>query len=563
MKMKNERLLAFILTGVLILISSCLKDKGREGLARIKDFSKASPTSSEFCSSFIPDSAIDTADTTICLSSCDDGSHLGDEGELANLDQEIDDSGVGPETIAFLKEMIGSAAGICFEDVIERPSGQIFVKRNYCSCLNGKPDLINDCNAFCASKTDSTPVLFGSVTVGASVELNSELRDLDGWCKNELTGSDQGAPSCVMELSDEVNITNINITTSAGSNSFSANIANLPLNKTFIAKLREVSSGATSNEFQIRRVEPENDENGGTRTPLKITPVSMYTCIDRSGSCGLLQDPDEIYVCGFRRFFYFPSNSTPLSMPPGNQFVICHDTQFGINDSPLIPRLELIPQHYSLWSLSDIRFADQDDDKSPDINRMIKDRLVSEFNDARNINIFGLFNWPNRPSGGGQSSAPAAPNVGFYMQPFVDSISGRGFCPKQTHYNGADPLFKILKEVVGVDTEGIYLAVKEPEASDTGQQGLGVMIIRENLLNKIWFYFENGQHFVPDEVTAAQKTIMYYWPPDPVDPYTRKSTQKVYIVRSPEEIGNNGLTSGLPTVIRPPDKRFGCVPSLD
>ena len=83
-------------------------------------------------------------------------------------------------------------------------------------------------------------------------------------------------------------------------------------------------------------------------------------------------------------------------------------------------------------------------------------------------------------------------------------------------------------------------------------------------LRKIWFYYENNQHLEPDDFAAENKTIMFYWPPDINDPYVRKSTQYIYTVRSSENIGSgdaNG-SSDLQTSIRPPDKRFGCVPSL-
>ena len=56
---------------------------------------------------------------------------------------------------------------------------------------------------------------------------------------------------------------------------------------------------------------------------------------------------------------------------------------------------------------------------------------------------------------------------------------------------------------------------------------------------------------------------MFYWPPDITDPYVRKSTQEIYTVRSAEEIGTKEEKgNGLQTSIRPPDKRYGCAPSI-
>jgi hypothetical protein len=154
------------------------------------------------------------------------------------------------------------------------------------------------------------------------------------------------------------------------------------------------------------------------------------------------------------------------------------------------------------------------------------------------------------------------------MQPWINGTTGRAFCPTQENYNGTDPTFKIMKDVVGVDTEGLYLAEKEPEVltTDDGTSTPApqdVLIIREGLLKQIWFYYENNTHFVPDAITATQKTIYFYWPADPINPLIRKSTQKIYTVRAPDEIGKNGSQTGLTSTIRPSDRRFGCVPALD
>ncbi len=195
----------------------------------------------------------------------------------------------------------------------------------------------------------------------------------------------------------------------------------------------------------------------------------------------------------------------------------------------------------------------------------------------RDVNIFGEFRWPSAPanpstsdgaSAGGAASPTQAPLLGFFMQPWIDSSTGRGYCPKQAQYNGTDPLFRILKEVVGVDTEGLYIALKEEEILNTSSGTAvpapqDILFIREGLLRQIWFYYENGQHFTPNDTTANQKTIMFYWPADPVNPYVKKSTQKIYTIRASDSLSAAQNAGALRTSIRPPDKRFGCVPAID
>jgi hypothetical protein len=236
--------------------------------------------------------------------------------------------------------------------------------------------------------------------------------------------------------------------------------------------------------------------------------------------------------------------------------------------------LKLIPQHFSVWDINDPRFADTDGNGKEDINDILQRRLFNEYGVNTPLKIFGVLNWPNVipfPTGGSSSSSSGtAPKMGYFMQPWVNSQTGTGFCPTQAHYNGSDPVFRVMKEHIGVDTEGMFLSEREPLVIANSDGTLAsappdVMIIRENLLKKIWFYFENGRHFVPDDFSAANKTIMFYWPPDLQNPYTRKSTQFIYTIRSPETIGQaagGGSGSGPATSVKPPDKRFGCVPSL-
>jgi len=574
-EVKKTTLQTTLIFLVLGLLASCVGgDSGRKGLPRIKDFSKTGGTAeNEFCTFFITEDAVINGDQSVCLAACpDDGTKPGTADQIQSLKDDIAatkaDGQIDDATEAFLTTMIDTAEGVCMQPQVVRPDGEVFIKRDFCSCLQGKADIINNCEGFCAGKASiTTPTLFGSVDVGPTIQINSLLGNLHNWCTIELPDTNQPAPNCVIEAFDGLTTNTLDITTFSNSNAFQANLTSLAKNKTYVAVIKETGSGAQSNEFQIRRVDPPEDNNEDTTTPLKIMPVSQYTCLNRTGSlqdgtqCGELSGSDEIFNCGTREFYYFASNNAPPPMPPGAHFILCHDPQFGKDDSPLHPRLELIPQHIAMWDQSDIRFADQNGDSRPDINQMIQDRLANEFGVTRTINIFGLFTWPNKPATSGGSGTP--PNVGFYMQPWIDSQTGRGFCPKQEQYNGNDPTFKIMKEVVGVDTEGIYLSVKQPEASDQQEGGNKLQLIREGLLRKIWFYFENGQHFVPDDITASQKTIMYYWPPDVNDPYVQKSTQKIYTVRAPEDINSNGASSGLVTTVRPPDKRFGCVPSMD
>ena len=182
---------------------------------------------------------------------------------------------------------------------------------------------------------------------------------------------------------------------------------------------------------------------------------------------------------------------------------------------------------------------DTDGNTKSDINDDLQKRILDEYNVTRNVNMFMLFRWPNVVAfGSGPSSNGSAQSIGYIMQPWTSAITGRAFCPTQEHYNGTDPLFRVMKEAIGVDTEGLYIGEREPlvmvNDGKLEQAKQDIIFIRENLLHKIWFYYENGQHFIPNEITAGQKSIMFYWP-DIVNPYIRKSTQYIYIGKVLEE----------------------------
>jgi len=544
-----KKLGSYLFVSLLVLnLTACVSGDGRKGKPTISSSSQGS-TSGGCDQDFFLLSSGDT-----CVTTCPEDTFQPTGTELADI--------TATQT-AEIQAIIAASAGICVDNStkIVRPTDEVYINKDFCACKGSVPDIINNCESFCAANASDTPTLFVNTTMGPNISLNEGLGNLHNWCNVEI-GDGLTGPACFLEVFDGNGTTDLSIENSSGSNSFSVNISSLAINKTYVATLKEKGSGsnAKSQSFQIRRINYSTDPVAD-ETPLKIMPISQYTCLTRAGT---QVDAGNLYENAARLHYYFASNNNPPSQPPGNPFLFCHDVaQYGENDSPLHDRLELIPQHFAFWDQADIRFADQNANSRADINETIQQRLLDEHGITKTINIFGLLTWPNRPNIDGP-----APNLGFYMQPWIDPVSGRAFCPDQTNYNSTDKLFNILKEVVGVSTEGIYMAVKEPELL-TNQDDTPVLaptdiiIIRENLLKKVWFYYENNQHFVPDDITATQKTIHFYWPADTVNPYIKKSTQKIYTVRRPTELNVGADQVGLSTSVAPADKRFGCAPALD
>ena len=159
---------------------------------------------------------------------------------------------------------------------------------------------------------------------------------------------------------------------------------------TYIAKIVEVTSGSDSSTFQVRRLDEDNSQefNG----PLAVHHVSQYTCITRSGTSDGI---NFSWLNALRLHYYYSPNDPPPSLPPvTNGQVYCHDVNLhGYSDSPLYDRLEHIPHHFSVWNYRDTRFVDTDGNEKEDINDILAQRLLDEYNIKREVQIFGTLKW--------------------------------------------------------------------------------------------------------------------------------------------------------------------------
>src|SRR5689334_18990747 len=131
----------FVLLAGLVLASGCIGDPGvnkKRGL--VKDFSITDNTVGCGTGLLI----LSQSDT--CTTACSTGTHKASATELADAKSKA-------ATDANLLAKINGSAGLCVDDVVNiaRPTNQIDIKSDFCSCINGKSDIINDCSSFCAS----------------------------------------------------------------------------------------------------------------------------------------------------------------------------------------------------------------------------------------------------------------------------------------------------------------------------------------------------------------------------------------------------------------------------
>lgn len=553
-----------ILTATMIAATSCIGDQSvakRRGL--VKDFSVVTTNKNGCGTSYLNYvSPYDTC-TNVCTAATTTtaGYHLASTTELSTLKTELVADG---ETA--LLTIVNGSAGVCVPDVVEevRPTNAIDISSDFCSCLNGKSDIINNCDTYCAAKTATTePMLYVNTTMGTEIALNTKLGNLYNWCSVQLANDDT-TPQCSLVATDGTNTLTIPVNLATGSNAFSANITTLARNRTWILKLVETKTGsaAQSKEFQIRRKDVDSTDTS-IQGALKVTPISQYTCMTYGGK---VDSSGNIIRTTFARiFYYFASNEDPAPVAPAggtNQSqVVCHDEQLHPgNDSAEYPRLELIPGAFSMWDRADTRFVAKTENAGKlTINKTLEERLLAEYNITSTIDLFRLLSYPNRPT----STTTTSTNIplGYIMIPFTNSTTGKTYCPTSTEFNGTQPLLNLLGEYMD-DTEGIYLAEKEAETvldGSTYKTLYGTMFVRQSTLLSYGFYIENGLKIKANSTSMNTKTIYYYWPTSTTaDPLTQGG-RKLFTVRTPSTLNGN-VPNTQATTESTSDKRIGCVP---
>jgi len=465
------------------------------------------------------------------------------------------------------------------EEVIlpSRPDGIVFMQPGHCGCLAGEPVTLGTCQSFCSSKSAQNPTLFVDIEID---EANSDfgINTLNKWCTQEITYEDpetgevqvvEASPSCRIEIKDEDGSSgSLDFTPVAGATSAQIDITNLDDDKTYRMTFVELVSGARSNTIQVRKVSsPVVDPVGG---PLAIEPVFKYACMNRLFISND-QNGQILYETFARQHYYFIAETRPEPLPGYFPNIYCHDYQ-TYGETPINnPLIEETPGHFFTWKKWDPRFFDLNENQKLEIHEILEQKIIEQGSTVSNTpEVFFELDYPNGPqfSQSGDGSAASSSDesdpisLGFYMTPFIDFQNGyKAYCPTQANYYGTNPLLVAMRDVVGVDTEALYIA-KQDGVCD-------FILIPENIIKNIWFYLENGNHIEPNSDTIAGKQVQFYWPADPASPFIKKSNQRVYTLKSAAEVGSACSTSGgnvadeAPNTSYPPhDKRIGCIPKL-
>lgn len=567
MKQKHlyDRSIPYIFLALMLVFQGCIGD---QQVATRKVIASSSTNNKNTCGDLY---FVYGSDFSTCIETCATGYHTATADELTTIKNTLEEDAdklYNNVATSLILQRVSNSYGVCVADdlSIVRASDDISINTGFCACLNGKSDLINNCDAFCAQKTSSAqPMLYVTTIPGLQTGANPKQGNLYNWCNVPLT-NDESSPQCYLEYNDGTGALQAEINIASGSNAFSANISNLTRGKTYILSVIESGSGrnARTKYFQIRRKAYEGDDETETGS-IGVSPITQYSCLSYGTQVSGSTVSRTNYI---KNFYFYPDDDKPSAMPAPStgsiQTVVCHDEQKNPgNDKSEYARLEAIPGIFSMWKYGDDRFVLDSSTSKLKIHTILETRLLNEYGQtSANVNLFATMSYPRSPST--SSTTTTAPVLGYVMGSFKDATTKKAFCPTTTHFNtSTDPLIKLLGDYIG-DTEGLYIAEKDAEtitnSSGTSQVIYGTMFVTESIVLKHGFYVENNIKIKISSTTMqAGKTVHFYWPIRENGDDLMEAGRKLYTIRTLDTINGNKPTSSS-TVETASDKRIGCVP---
>ena len=370
-----------LLIGMMLFLSSCLpgsvEDSGRAGRPLITDFSVDQETQSlgdcqDGTGRNYEDVFLNTSFTE-CLDVCGTNQHIASEDEINSIITEKKNfEGLSSEQEENLKTLSTQVKGICVDDIL-RPTNAITIQTSSCACKDSSSIMLNNCAAFCSGRsTSGAEKLFGTVILGAEVELNANLGSLKGWCNNEI-GDGQTNPSCVLEVTDGPSTFTVPVTEFPSRNTFTADLTTLNNDVRYRVTLVETTSNARSSSIHIFKSDNLEVENQSSIVSTHF--VTQYTCLFRNPDPTFAQQLSwNEYV---EKHFYFTTNNPPPVLP--NQVdinTVCHNYDLDLFDNALLPRLQQVPGFFAVWNFRDNNFVDLDGNSKEDINDRIQKQLA-------------------------------------------------------------------------------------------------------------------------------------------------------------------------------------------
>lgn len=284
----------------------------------------------------------------------------------------------------------------------------------------------------------------------------------------------------------------------------------MKFNKIFVATALMITSA-----LAIASNGGDDAGNGGINY-LARAGVYQYTCV--TYAWGNNSKGEIVRTDSAKNYLNYLGDSLP-SPVLDTRFYKCHDdAKYGAVDSFEYPRLELIPNAFSLFSRFDTRFGTSSSGKKV-IDSLVDARMNEEFNIQTQSDLFKMFSMTSN-------------SYGYVLKTFVNSKTNEYFCPS-SKYNEF-PYVKIVTDYTG-DTEGLYLGEFEGKTLNTPSGValiLPTILVSESKLMKYGFFLRDGEKYrVSLESLIETDTVMFYYPfSDSQDPLI-KGDRKIVVIR--------------------------------
>ncbi|MFN8370510.1 MAG: hypothetical protein U0T83_07805 [Bacteriovoracaceae bacterium] len=427
------------------------------------------------------------------------------------------------------------------------PRHNVTVNPNFCICMDGFSEVepIREqyaCTNFCKERGKDSPTLYVNIDLDNSDLANPKIKNLRNWCTADLNDG-QTNPGCTLEVYDGIDKFHLPVLTRSENNSLTADLSPLVYLKKYIVKLVS-TTGVASNAIQLQR----KREISVAYPPIEIGSISNYYCVNPNDATALTSPLFTV------NFFHNNYNYPEIDPMGTNSYATCYDfLKYGPIDSPLFPRLGSDENAFLLYDEKSDYFSLADNQRYT-ITNIISNILYYRYGITEPIDLFKPIFYQNAPY-----LIYTKPKLGYILKKF--ELAGKEICPTAKEFYSGIPIFTILNQFTP-DTEAIYYAKREkisyrhPPTGQTRDAPDDSLFIREGILKKIWFHFENGNFIVPDEYSSRKKRVMFFWPADLNEPYVQKSNQKIFTIQM-HPAGSNFQEKGLT------DNRLGCIPKID
>lgn len=234
-----------------------------------------------------------------------------------------------------------------------------------------------------------------------------------------------------------------------------------------------------------------------------------------------------------RKTFTFENTERPMPLEDSSEQKFCHDIElYGVQDSVNFPRLEQ-NEMALLFSKADPHFSDLDMNGKLDINDKIERELLGKYGEPKSIDLFHQLKFKFHPN------QRANKFLGYVMDFFIEDYKAK--CPTRRDYNSTTPIYRVLKNIIGADTEALYIAQEQGSMPNKD-----LLLIRESLLKKI---------------KIRSRVADFYWPANTANPYRRHEGQRSFKLIKLEQLPQQDIYRGA-NVFPSHDKRIGCVPKF-